>query len=117
MSKQHHERAAAFAELCRWHASTGHAHASLLRWYQIVGYARHNGVSVDMDEPPAVAPGAQDITYLPHEAWIDGVQMTPEQMQETRRLLVQMAQDARVTLPSGVWRGETALLNVYANFG
>lgn len=24
---------------------------------------------------------------------------------------------ARVTLPSGVWRGETALLNVYANFG
>jgi hypothetical protein len=23
--------------------------------------------------------------YLPHEAWIDGVQMTPEQMAETRR--------------------------------
>ena len=92
------DRHAAASELRRWHATTGHAHASLLRWYRCVGYARHNGVGVDMDEPPAVAPGAQDITYLPHEAWIDGVQMTPEQMQETRRLLVQMAQDARDAL-------------------
>ena len=84
------------AELRRWYAAAGHAHTSFLRWVGgCAGHARHNGVGADIHEPPAIAPDAQDITYLPHEAWIDGVQMTPEQMALTRRLLVQMAQDAR----------------------
>lgn len=65
-----------FAELRRWHAATGHAHASLLRWYRCVGYARHDGVQVDMHEPPAVAPDAQDITYLPGEATLRRVLVT-----------------------------------------
>ena len=82
----------AATELHRWYTATGHAHTSFLRWVRCVGHARHDGVGADLHEPPAVAPDAQDITYLPHEAWIDGVQMTPEQMKMTRRLLVQMAQ-------------------------
>jgi hypothetical protein len=92
-------RVDAQAELRRWYDATGHAHTSFLRWVGgCVGHARHDRVGADLHEPPAVAPDAQDITYLPHEAWIDGMQMTPEQMTETRRLLVQMASDARDAL-------------------
>jgi len=86
-----------FAELRRWYGATGHAHVSLLRWYRTVGYARHGGVSVDMDTPPAM-PGV-DIEYLPGvRMTVDGRDMTPDEISLTQRLLVQMCEDARDAL-------------------
>lgn len=84
------------AEIRRWHEATGHAHASLLRWCRTVGYARHNGVGVDLYEPPALE-GA-DIEYVAGRGSIDGRDMTAEELQAVRKLLVQMAEDARDAL-------------------
>lgn len=99
MNTDPQDRPAAFAEVRRWFGTTGHAHVSLLRWHRCVGYARHNGVGVDMDEPPAAAREALDIEYIPGVAMtIDGVQMTDEQAAAMQRLLVQMATEARDAL-------------------
>jgi hypothetical protein len=84
------------AELHRWYKAIGHAHISLLRWYRTVGYARHDGVSVDMHEPPALV--GSDIEYLPGRYLIDGRPMTDDERAGIRRLLVQMASDARDAL-------------------
>ena len=61
------DRDTAAATIRRWHATTGHAHLSVLRWHRTVGYARHDGVSVDMIDPPGLAwaRDAQDIEYMP----------------------------------------------------
>lgn len=86
------------ADLRRWYdKAAGQARATLLRWCRTVGYARHDGVSVDMREPPAL-PG-DDIEYLPGVATrIDGRDMTPDEQEAAQRLLVQMAQEARDAL-------------------
>lgn len=85
-------------EIRRWYrAHNGRRHASLLRWYRTVGYARHDGVSVDMHEPCAIA--GDDIEYLPGVATcIDGREMTAEEQTAIRRVLVQMAEEARDAL-------------------
>lgn len=71
--------------------------ASLLRWHGTVGYARHDGVSVDMVQPPALS--GQDIEYLPGVATrIDGRDMTQEEQGVVQSLLVKMAYDARDAL-------------------
>lgn len=71
--------------------------ATLLRWYGKRGYARHGGVSVDMDEPPAIA--GDDIEYLPGVATrIDGREMTADEQRVVLALLVRMAHDARDAL-------------------
>ncbi len=86
-----------FDELNRWYTATGHAHASLLRWYRTVGYARHNGVSVDMREPPAMS--GEDIEYLGgNTGRIDGRDMTADQVRAVQALLVQMSTEARDAL-------------------
>lgn len=96
------QHSAAFAEVRRWFRDRARPHVSMLRWHRCVGYARHAGVGVDIYEPPAVAPDAHDIEYLPGIATtIDGVPMTPEQAAATKRLLVQMATDARDALAGG----------------
>lgn len=86
-----------WAELCRWHRATAHAHLTVLRWHRSVGYARHAGVGVDMDEPPAL-PGTE-IEYIPGVAErIDGREMTPDERATAHRLLAQMEQGARDAL-------------------
>lgn len=86
-----------FAELNRWYNATGYAHISLLRWYRTVGYARHNGVSVDMSEPPAMS--GEDIEYLGgNTGRIDGRDMTADQVRAVQALLVQMSTEARDAL-------------------
>lgn len=85
-----------FAVIRRWHRDSASPHLSVLRWYHSVGYARHNGVSVDMLEPPAW-PG-DDIEYLPGRYLIDGRAMTDDERAGIRRLLVQMCRDARDAL-------------------
>lgn len=80
------------AELRRWCAAIGHAPASLLRWYRTVGFARHDGVSVDMFEPPAMS--GDDIEYIGGGGRIDGRDMTPDEMQTVHLLLVRMREAA-----------------------
>lgn len=86
------------AELLRWYGdANGNARASLLRWCRTVGYARHEGVSVDMHEPPAMS--GRDIEYLPGVATrIDGRDMTDDEQRVAHGLLVRMAHDARDAL-------------------
>ena len=84
-------------ELLRWYSETGHAHVSVLRWYRTVGYARHGGVSVDMDAPCAL-PGS-DIEYLGGTTGrIDGREMTEAEVRTAHKLLAQMWSDARDAL-------------------
>ncbi len=81
----------------RWYRAHARTHAIVLRWYRSVGYARCAGVSVDMFEPPAI--GGSDIEFIPGVATrIDGRDMTPEEAAAVRRMLEQMAQDARDAL-------------------
>lgn len=84
------------AELHRWHKASGRAYASLLRWYRTVGYARHDGVGVDMHEPPAIS--GEDIEYIDGAGWIDGREMDADEARAVLALLTQMAQAARDAL-------------------
>lgn len=86
------ERGEAVAELRRWFADTTRATASMLRWHRCVGYARHDGVSVDMIEPPVLA--GDDIEYIGGVGRIDGRDMTPDEMQTVHLLLVRMREAA-----------------------
>lgn len=93
------DRDDAHAELRRWYMVAGRAHIASVRWIREVGHARFDGVGVDIFEAPAVAPDAKDIEFIPGVvSTIDGEPMTEDQIKCLRRLLVQMAQEARDAL-------------------
>lgn len=80
----------------RWWRVIGCRHLSALRWHRTAGIAVHHGVVVDMDDPPAIV--GDVIEYWPGARRIDGREMTADELAAVRRLLEQMAADARDAL-------------------
>lgn len=80
----------------RWWRVIGSQHLSALRWHRTCGVALHHGVTVDMAEPPAI--GGDVIEFWPGARRIDGREMTDDELAAVRRLLEQMASDARDAL-------------------
>lgn len=80
----------------RWWRVIGRRHLSALRWHRTCGIALHHGVTVDMAEAPAI--GGDVIEYWPGARRIDGRTMTADELAAVRRLLEQMAADARDAL-------------------
>ena len=80
----------------RWWRVIGRRHLSALRWHRTAGIAMHYGVTVDMAEPPAIE--GDVIEFWPGARRIDGREMTADELAAVRRLLEQMAADARDAL-------------------
>lgn len=80
----------------RWWRLIGGRHLSALRWQRTVGLASHDAVVTWLREPPAI--DGDVIEFWPGARRIDGRDMTEDEVVSVRKLLAQMASDARDAL-------------------